>query len=63
MRVDTESLRLHAHVAAEGVVAPFVTRRTECPWRAAATATFVALPPRNFPNVRTSSSPTPCWRG
>ena len=30
---------------------------------AAATATFVALPPRNFPNVSTSSSPTPACSG
>ena len=33
------------------------------PCRAAATATFVALPPRNFPNVSTSSSPTPVYSG
>ena len=30
---------------------------------AAATATLVALPPRNFPNVSTSSSPTPACSG
>ncbi len=33
------------------------------PCLAAATATFVALPPRNFPNVSTSSSPTPVCSG
>ena len=38
-------------------------RATVWPCRAAATATFVALPPRNFSKVRTSSSPTPCSRG
>ena len=33
------------------------------PWRAAATATFVALPPRNFPNVSTLRSDTPVCSG
>src|SRR5882757_8820221 len=33
------------------------------PCRAAATATFVALPPRNLPNEVTSSSPTPTCNG
>lgn len=33
------------------------------PWRAAATATFVGEPPRNFPKLVTSSSPIPVWKG
>jgi hypothetical protein len=33
------------------------------PWRAAATATFVALPPRYLPNVWTSRSDTPTCSG
>jgi hypothetical protein len=33
------------------------------PWRAAATDTFVALPPRYLPNVCTSRSDTPVCSG